>query len=679
MKKTLLIILALSLTGCAVQDSIQVKDKKEYGVTDGLFRGRWWNFYERGLSFAEGEFHDRAIKDLKSAIDMRKSDQWRSRTYGMHFVNYFPHRELGVIYYKTERYAEAAREFDHSIKTASSAKARYFFNLARRSILQQSGDDKLSPLVSISYPPDGLITNKSTITLKGHAEDDYYVSSILVDVIPVPLELSAKNIVLNQDVPLKKGLNKISIRVSDLTGKITERILQVHSDRDGPIIIIKDQVTNGRKVIVTGFITDNTGISSFLINGKPVTAHYKPGTTDVSDQEIEFRQEIDLKKIADTIMVEVKDAAMNVTTGELYVSRSNSGLDHLPLLASSSTAVSGIVLDEYAFIKSGLGKFMDDIPPEIRLKTLTDSQTVYTDLIYFEGEVSDNSKIKSLLINGKPVIKRKGRKIFFNYLTTLREGKNIFLLEAVDIFENKSEKTVTVHRKIPKIRQIGSRMSISILPFERKGKGSIAGEAVFDNLISAFVNQQRFNLIERERIEDVLSELRLSQTELVEPDTASKIGKIVSADAILTGTIYESRNAVEVFTRLVDTETSSVIDAQDVFGEDRSLGGMKKLMQGLALKYRQSFPLLEGLVIKKDGKAVLTSLGENNNIKRNMGLILFREGDEIRHPVSKKVLGSEPVHLGEAKVKEIHREFSRALIRKGKPARIRVQDRVITK
>jgi hypothetical protein len=106
---------------------------------------------------------------------------------------------------------------------------------------------------------------------------------------------------------------------------------------------------------------------------------------------------------------------------------------------------------------------------------------------------------------------------------------------------------------------------------------------------------------------------------------------------------------------------------------------MKNLMERLASKYRQNFPLLEGVVLKNEGKSVLTDLGEEKRIKRNTGLILFREGEELTHPLSEKTLGSEPVELGEAKVENVYKEFSRAIIRKGKPAAVRVRDKVITK
>ena len=63
----------LGLVGCAVnQGKVYVKDGKEYGVTSSqVWRGRWWNYYERGSSYAEGEFWPEAIADLQEAIKQR--------------------------------------------------------------------------------------------------------------------------------------------------------------------------------------------------------------------------------------------------------------------------------------------------------------------------------------------------------------------------------------------------------------------------------------------------------------------------------------------------------------------------------------------------------------------------------------------------------------------------------
>ena len=76
-----------------------MKDGQECGVVDGIFGHRWWNYYERALSFADCGFWQEAEADLQDAIKDREHDERRARTYGHHYIDYFPHRELGVVFY----------------------------------------------------------------------------------------------------------------------------------------------------------------------------------------------------------------------------------------------------------------------------------------------------------------------------------------------------------------------------------------------------------------------------------------------------------------------------------------------------------------------------------------------------------------------------------------------------
>ncbi len=687
-----ILLLTVAFTGCAVHDSVYIKDGKEYGVTEGLFRDRWWNYFERGLSYAEGEFYSNARADFQSAIHKRKNDQWRSRTYGMHFVNYFPHRELGIVYYKTGKFTQAEKELEESLATAASAKAEYYLNQSRKAILEESGADKKAPDITISYPADGMVTNSLLIELKGKAEDDHYVSSLLINNRPMLLELSSKKVLLDKKLDLKKGINAIRISATDLTGKVSELVLNVNVDRDGPVIIIEDIVKRENKIIISGYLYDSTGIESFTVNGKNVplenmTEMLNDDLHETTVRELEFVREIELSEEMKDITISVRDSVDNDTLGEIPIRESSdysAGISHgfnddgSHLLAFADMSNEGSAM-QYAGISDSLRKIIDNIPPRINLKGLMDIQTVFIDSIYLEGSVSDNSKIVSLLLNGKSILRREGKKIFFNYLTKLQEGENSFFIESVDAYGNRSEKMVQVTRKVPRVRTLGSRMSVSILPMQHKGEASVAGQSVSDSMLAAFVHQKRFQLIERERIDEVLQELRLSQTELVDPETASRIGKIVVADSILTGTIYETENSVEVITRLIDSETSHIMEVIDVFGEDRTLRGIKDIMEGLATKYKQSFPLIEGIVMKKDGESLLIDMGSDKNIKQDMSIIMFREGAEVRHPSTGKVLGAEPVELGEAKVETVYEKFSRAIIKKGKPAQIRIKDKIITK
>lgn len=690
MKHAIIMAMLLTLGGCSAQTPTYQKDGKAYGVTSGLFRDRWWNYYERGVSFAEGRFYEEAIQDFQTAVQKRPHDQWRGRTYGMHFIDYFPHRELGVTYYRLMRHQEAVQELEESLRTAESAKSKYYLNKSRQAILEKTGQDKNPPVIELKHPAERTVTNSFSIVVAGEISDDTFVAAMKINDHPTLLELSSKKVPLEQDVSLKPGTNRIKVWASDLTGKTTERTVNVEVDRQGPMIVLEDARTGDRNVQLSGYLSDTTGIRTFKINDReiPITGRNERTTAHRWPREMEFREHLQLPGETKSIVLEATDIAGNVTIGHLPTdprhshSTDSSGhpnLQGLPLFALADLGNGPDSWEMFALLGEGLGSMLDKDPPVIQLKGLTESQTVYSDSLYIEGHVRDENKLQSLVMNGESILKRKGKDVFFNHLTRLKQGVNTFIFEAVDSLGNRELKAVTVTREIPKIRQVGSRMSISILPFERRGERSTAGDAIYDSLMTAFVNQERFRIVEREKIEDVLTELKLSQTELVDPGTASRIGGIVVADAILIGTVYETEDAIEVLTRLVDTETSEILDAEDVFNEDKSLTSVNDLMQGLAFKHKQRFPLLEGVILKKEGKALLIDLGEKKKIRRNMGVIIFQVGEEIYHPGTGRVLGSEPRELGEAKVNHVYEEFSRALLRKGKADEISVSDSFITK
>jgi hypothetical protein len=322
----------------------------------------------------------------------------------------------------------------------------------------------------------------------------------------------------------------------------------------------------------------------------------------------------------------------------------------------------------------------DQQPPVIKLTDLGAQQTTYYDTIYLEGRVTDASLITALTINGESLWRRESQQLFFGYIAALQPGENRFVLEAVDKPGNKAQHVVMVQRHVEEVKRLEARLRVTLLPPEKKGPTATLAETVYDHLLTVFVNQGRFHLVERERLEAILREQQLSQTALVDPDTAVKIGKIAAAEGMLLGTVTETPNALEVFTRFVDVETATVLAAVDVYGEDLNLRTVGNLMEGLALKLRQRFPLVEGIVVKREGKNIFLDRGSKHALQKYMKAILFRDGAVITHPITGKPLGSPTELLGEARIDAVFEDFSQAtLLHSGTDKDVKQLDKVITK
>jgi len=138
----------------------------------------------------------------------------------------------------------------------------------------------------------------------------------------------------------------------------------------------------------------------------------------------------------------------------------------------------------------------------------------------------------------------------------------------------------------------------------------------YEQLTGSFVNQKRFNVIEREKLEQILLEQKLSREKLTDPEYSIKVGRLMAADTILATSVAEDRKSVEFTSRVINTETSEIMEVKDVYSEDRSSASIKQLMDGLASKVAGSFPLVEDLSVKTDketyqAKTVLVATGSH--------------------------------------------------------------------
>jgi TolB-like protein len=285
-------------------------------------------------------------------------------------------------------------------------------------------------------------------------------------------------------------------------------------------------------------------------------------------------------------------------------------------------------------------------------------------------------RIAGLFINQQPILRREGQTIFFSHLADLKEGENTLLVEARDDAGNVTTFKITIVRRIPKALQMRERMSLTVVPFEQKGVVAEASLSLHDNLINSLVNQNRFQVVDRDQLDKILLEQKISRTQLVDRDTALKLGKLVAARSVVTGSIIESRKGIEIVARMIDTETSMIIETEDVYDEAKDLLSLKKLSEGLAIKFHKKFPLLDGNVVQLKGNVIFTDLGADK-VKLNRRLIIYRE-ELIKHPTTGKVLGADNSIIGRARITQILPDLSKAEISSSQRMLIRTMDKVIT-
>ena len=73
------------------------------------------------------------------------------------------------------------------------------------------------------------------------------------------------------------------------------------------------------------------------------------------------------------------------------------------------------------------------------------------------------------------------------------------------------------------------------------------------------LNSEGFSIIERRQLSKVLKEQKLSTTGLIDSKTMQKVGKILGVDALVTGSITDLGNIIEVNARIISVETGDII------------------------------------------------------------------------------------------------------------------------
>lgn len=662
-----LILVIGSFLGCVAESTQQPqKNMPVYGKVKGSFRYKWWNYYERGLSYVEGEFYTEALLDLKEAIRQRDTDQRMARTYGMHFVDYFPHREMGIVYYRTGEFDKARDELELSLKQFFSAKAGFYLDRVRKSLLDEKTQEVLPPKLFMGVVDNEIWTRADPVMIAGKAEDNNYVSRVTINQQPVFMEMSEKSFSFNKPVMLSHGRHEIDITAENLLGKISSKRLVIHVDRQGPMIMLDELIVSksgSKKMVrVSGSIYDEAGVSSLVINGRPFSSEIR--------KEIFFEQKFEIDK--DYFQLVAQDRLGNLTSADVSANISKAGVNgsNSILLACADSSMAGLIS------KAGFFGSRDKSAPIIHLKDWTDNQTVYFDKAYIEGRITDDTIVKKMTINHVPVLRREGKDIFFSYMAELNQGLNTIAIEGQDEAGNTVVRKIVITRKIPRALQIEERLSISVLPFEQNALISESALLFQENLINSLVSQNRFRIIEREKLDLILQEQKLSQTDLIDKQTALRIGKLIAAQAVITGKLIETGSGIEIVARIIDTQTAEILTVKDVFDETKTLQAFKLLSQGMALKVHMEFPLLEGLVLQLKGPQIFTDLGQDK-VKIPRRIVIYRE-EPVIHPLTGKLLGADNIILGRAQISQVMPGMSRASMISGKIDTVKPLDKVIT-
>lgn len=206
------------------------------------------------------------------------------------------------------------------------------------------------------------------------------------------------------------------------------------------------------------------------------------------------------------------------------------------------------------------------------------------------------------------------------------------------------------------------KTKIAVLDFRLQGndfKTDDMGKIVAEWLITAFVHEGRFEVIERKLLGEVLEEQKMVEAGIVDQETASEIGKLLGVKVIISGSVAKIGNLVEVNARIVDVASASIVTAESVSSSD--ITTLRELVREMASKIIKSFPL-EGYIAHRKGNDVVIDLGTRSGVKSGMTFVSFQEGEIVKHPKTGEILYVTQIETGIIRITAVQDKISKGII-----------------
>ncbi len=96
---------------------------------------------------------------------------------------------------------------------------------------------------------------------------------------------------------------------------------------------------------------------------------------------------------------------------------------------------------------------------------------------------------------------------------------------------------------------------VAVMDLDAKGLTQEEAEAVADFLRTDLLNTEKFTVIERSRVKDILKEQQFSMSGVTDTEKATKIGKLLNCKLIVVGTLSKLGAKYFLNVRAVDVET----------------------------------------------------------------------------------------------------------------------------
>jgi hypothetical protein len=215
-------------------------------------------------------------------------------------------------------------------------------------------------------------------------------------------------------------------------------------------------------------------------------------------------------------------------------------------------------------------------------------------------------------------------------------------------------------------------------------KGGLSERDGFSSVLTARLAETlnasgRVKVVERIVLDRLLQELNLGSSELADPEMALRLGKVLAARIIGTGSVFYMPQGTLLSLRLVDTETTGIaqvltreIDPQ-VSLEKELFQINREILKGVMAKYP-----LRAFVARAGAGESMINIGSKQGVVVGSRFEVLKDGEAVTY--KGKTLKGAPKAMGEVEVIRVEPELAYVkLVAGGRPLATddKLQERIV--
>jgi len=112
-------------------------------------------------------------------------------------------------------------------------------------------------------------------------------------------------------------------------------------------------------------------------------------------------------------------------------------------------------------------------------------------------------------------------------------------------------------------QSIAQKPSVALLELEATGIEKYVAQALTNRLRAELFAVDKFTVLERERMEEILREQGFQQTGCVSDACVVQAGKLIGVQQMIAGRIAQMQNGYSIHTRLIDVATGEIVRSND--------------------------------------------------------------------------------------------------------------------